>query len=435
MRTAVRQGQTVSQRCLLNTDWVGMTIRVDTEIKDAPTGYQWRVYENGTNVWKSRRILYTERGDKVCTLLTDPKSRIIDPHAGLLEIENEWLYHGIGVRGIQDVLRKCMIYTVRGFSRLDLCVDFEPTAGQLETIDGLADGSRYVQGKRCGSGFWSINRGEWLPERYVGVRIPHCISWGHKTSDVKWKCYYKSKELRDAAGGLGWDKPYIVDQWREAGFDVNNVWRLEVSLHRCNNLLHDGRRLSQDEWGQYTVALFRDLYSSRFVVRENAGHKDKSNDKVVEFLPIEGHGLVRCRTYEGEDSHNGRIGLLRQLVKSLDVEEVLLDGATREGVLSHIRDIIRRDGLQNYFKGMVGEYYEEYCEYVRQQAQATEACPGRYDFVREDKAGADLKPNARFDERKEQHKPVEVVLPDTIVNYSRKQDDKWNNQLRLGLGE
>lgn len=423
------------RKCLLNTDWVGLTLHIDTWPKSAPDGYQWRVYENGTNVWKSRRILFTDRGDKVCTLLSEPKSRLIDPRAALLEIANEWLYHGIGVRGIEDVLRKCMIYTVRGFSRLDLAVDFVPGAEQLEVINQLADGRMYVKGKRCGSGFWSVGHDGWLPEMYKGVRIPHCISWGHKTSDVKWKCYYKSKELRDAAGGLGWDKPYIVDQWREAGFEVDNVWRLEVSMKKCNALLHDGRQLSQDEWGGYTVDLFRDLYTSRFEVRRNEGHKDRSNDAEVEFLPISGLGRIRCRTYDGDGQHNGRIALLRQLVKSLDTEEVLLDCQTREDVLTHLGKIIRRDGLQNYFRGMVGEYFEEYAECIRQNAGDQQARTARYDILRESDSGKGILPNTGFDERRERHKSAEVVLPDTITNWKQKQDNQWNSQLKLEYDE
>lgn len=435
MYQEIRHRQEVTQRCLLNTDWVGLTLYIDTQPKDAPKGYQWRVYENGTNVWKSRRVLYTDRGDKVCTLLSEPKSPQIPPQSALLEIGNEWLYHGIGVRGIEDVLRKCMLYTVRGFSRLDLAVDFVPTKRQYHVIKQIAKGRYRVQGKGTMVPWWAKIRGDWVPEQYRGELLPYDISWGHKTSDIKWKCYYKSKELRDAAGGMGWDKPYIVDQWREAGFEINNVWRLEVSMKKCNALLHDGRQISQDEWGNYTVALFRDLYTSRFVVRANEGHRDKSNDRFVEFLPISGLGRIRCRTYDGERQHNGRIALLRQLVKSLDCEEVLLDAQTREGVLEHMRQIIRRDGLSNYFRVMVGEYFEEYTEYIRQQAGGLQACRGRYDILRESDSGKGLLPNTGFDERREFRQSVEVVLPDTIVNYKRKNENQWNNQWNLEFGE
>lgn len=428
MPQPMRARDAETQRCLLNTDWMGLSLRIDTPVKKAPRGYMWREYANGTNVWQMRRILYTERGDKVCTLLSEPKSRIINPHAGLLEIENEWLYHGIGVRGIEDVLRECMIYKVTGMSRMDLAVDFVPTESQYETICALSDGSAYVQGKRCGSGFWSVSRDGWLPRQYAGQRIPHCISWGHKTSDVKWKCYYKSKELKDAVGGLGWDKPYIVDQWREAGFDVTNVWRLEVSIHNCNSVMYNGKPLTQDVWGNATVALMRDFYTSRFVVRKNQGHKDRSNDDIVEFLPIEGHGLVRCRTYDGEREHHGRITLLRKLVQSLDDEQVLLDGESREGVFEHISAIIRRDGLQNYFRGMVGDYFEVWRDKVREEAGVTETVPGKYNILREKHVGLGMRQNAGFDDVMEEHEPAEVKLPDVVTNWRklRKNDEIYN---------
>ena len=379
----------------------------------------WREYENGTNVWRMRRILYTDRGDKVCTLLSEPKSRIIDHRAALLEIENEWLYHGIGVRGIEDILRNCCMYSVRGMSRLDLAVDFVPTKRQYHVIKQIAKGRYRVQGKGTMVPWWGMMRGDWVPEQYKGELLPYTISWGHKTSDIKWKCYYKSKELRDAAGGLGWDKPYIVDQWREAGFDENNVWRLEVSIHNCNSIMFDGKILTQDCWGNNTVALMREFYTSRFVVRANEGHKDKSNDRVVEFLPISGHHLVKCRTYDGDREHHGRITLMRKLVQSLDDEQVLLDTESREGVFEHIEKIIRRDGLANYFKGMVGDYFEVWRDQVRAEAAGEQTASGKYDILRESQSGVGMRPNSAFDEHVEHHDPVEIVLPDTITNWKK----------------
>lgn len=417
------------QKCLLNTDWMGLSLYLDTPLKEPPHGYLWRTYENGTNVWKMRRILYTDRGDKVLTLLSDPKSSLIDPRAALLEIENEWLYHGIGVRGILQLLRRMCIFSVRGMSRMDLAIDFVPSPEQFAIIDALGRNELRVQGRSNWVPWWSVNHSEWMPAQYRGRPIPHQISWGHKTTDVKWKVYYKSKDLKDAAHGMGWDKPYIVDQWREAGFDEYNVWRLEVSIKNCNSLVWNGNKLTLDVWGNNTVAIARDLYTSRFVVRRNQGHKDKSNDDIVDFLPIKGLNLIRCATYEGERVHNGRVALLRQLVKALDDEQVLIDAPSREGVLNHIADIIRRDNLSNYFKGMVGEYFDVWADYIRQQADAATPSDGRYDILLEHDAGRGIVPNAGFNDRTEVHTPVEIVLPDSIKNYKREQNNI--NQLQL----
>jgi len=419
------------QKCLLNTDWMGLSLIIDSEIKGAPKGHQWREYENGTNVWKTRRVLYSDRGDKVCTLLSNPKSRLIDKRCALLEIENEWLYHGIGVRGIEQMLTDVCLFNVRGMSRMDLAVDFVPTADQVEVIERLAKNEYRVQGKCNMVPWWTTMKGAWVPKQYAGRFMPYDVSWGHKTSDVKWKVYYKSKELKDAAGGIGWDKPYIVDQWREAGFDITNVWRLEVSIKNCNGIMYNGHKLTQDVWGNHTVALMRDLYSSRFVVRKNEGHKDKKNDTIVDFLPIEGSGLVRCRTYDGEREHHGRIALLRMLVQSLDDDQVLLDEESREGVFEHIRAIIRRDALQNYFKGMVGDYFEVWRDKVREDAGVTPTSGGRYDILREHYAGVGMSPNMDFEDKKETHTPAQVKLPENVSNWRDFLNDDNNNNPKL----
>lgn len=385
-----------SQDLLFNTDWMGLSLTLDDDLsKTDIAGHVWRRYENGTNVWQSRNVLYTDRGDKVCTLLSRPKSKLINPNAALLEIENEWLYHGLGVEGIVEMLQDACPFYINGMSRCDLCIDFVPTTDQWKTINGLACGDVYVSGKRNGSGFWSVNSDDYLREELKGKRIPHCISWGHKTSGVRWKLYYKTKELKDAVGGRGWDKPYIVDQWRCAGFDELNVWRLEVAMHNCNTLEHEGGKITYPLWKTDASSILTSMYMSRFLCRKNQGHKDKSNDDEVRFLPIDTIKRVRCRKYEGMTQHNGRITLLRHLVQSLDDEQVLLDDESREDVLWHIGEIIRRDGLQNYFRSMVSQPYEEYIEDVRCRAASTEGYSGRYDLV--DKIVTDVKPNTNFD--------------------------------------
>lgn len=375
------------QPILLNNDWLAESITLSGEERKPPRGYKWVEYD-GTNVWLRRRCLFNEYGDKVFTLLDKPKSSIIRPDAGLLEIANEWLYHGIGVRGVEKLLRYCVEYKCIGLSRVDLAMDFEPNVVQQGVIMGLSQGKMYVSGKRSGSGFWSTNNDEWMPECWRGKAIPHCQSWGHKTTSVKWKLYYKSKELRDAGGGW-FDKPYIVDQWREAKLDINNVWRLEVSIHNANQLLFDGVPVSRDVWYKNTVALAQSLYTQRFMVRENNGHRDKTNDKVVLFLPVRNITPIRCKPAEGESQRNGRISLLRGLVNSLSCESVANDEKTVKGVVEHVNSIVQRDGLQYYFHGMVGETVEEWAERVTAGAKG--------EVYEMNIKNTDIKPNTTFE--------------------------------------
>lgn len=352
-----------TQEILTFIDWLGLSVRLQSE-PIALDGYQWREY-TPTNVWGKRRVLYTGDGDRVLTLLSEPRSRIIASNAGLLEIENEWLYHGLGPEGVLSVLLRSCFFEVLGISRLDMCADFVPTKPQSEIIEGLASGKYYVGGKRNGSGFWSTNYNERLNSQWTGRRIPHCTSWGHKTSSIKWKLYYKTKELLDDAGGTFFSKPYIIDHWRMHDFDVSNVWRLEVSMHHLNDYQLYGQPITLDYLAHHRLDLFLSMYDSRFNVKLNQNHRDKTNDAQVEFLPIHTSGNYVSRApAKTLAEHSGRITLLRHLVSSLDDEHVLLDRPTRMGVFDHIRQVVRRDRLDNYFHAMTGQWLEEWIESV-----------------------------------------------------------------------
>lgn len=376
----------------LSTDWLAITIRLGGDIERTPAHHKWVTFTGGTKVWKKRRILYNEYSEKVLTLLSCPKSSLIDPGLALVEIANEWLYHGLGVHQCLIKLKYCVYYEIVSLSRLDLCVDFVPNDRMREQIMQLADGRLEVAKKGNGSGFWSYNNEDWVPPVWKGVRCPHSTSWGHKESDVKWKLYYKSKELRDAGGGH-FDKPYIVDLWRECGLDVNAVWRLEVSVKHCNKLIYKGLPLSIKAWREDTLDLFRSLYNSRFVIYEGHNRANRRSAEAVPFLPVgEGDG-IRCRQYNGERVSSARISLLRRLVNSLDEEEVLLDAPTREDVLSTIDGIIRRDNLKRYFEGMVSTNYDEWVETRREMGGSDRVLIERgNEYI-----AAGLKPNEAFD--------------------------------------
>lgn len=341
------------QKILCFIDWLGVTVRITDDPRPIP-GFVWKEY-SATNVWAKRRVLWTEEGDRVCTLLSSPRSSTINAHAGLLEIENEWLYHGGGPDAIMATLLKSVFFEVLGISRLDLAMDFVPTAVQSDIIMGLSEGRYYIGGKRNGSGFWSTNTSEHLHADWRNKKIPHSQSWGHKTSAIKWKLYYKTKELWEAGGWKFAHKPYIIDQWRLNGMQENNVWRLEVSLKHLNDYSIYGRRIGLDVLRENREDLMREFYTSRFCVKVNEGHADKTNDKKIDFLPVDGigKGIKRMEPMKLAE-HSGRITLLRHLVSSLDDEHVLLDSTTRGDVFEHIRKVVKRDNLENYFKAMTG---------------------------------------------------------------------------------
>lgn len=406
---------TTGQKILCSCDWLGLSLRLSGEVKPIE-GYIWREY-SATNVWNKRRILYTEDGDKVLTLLNEPRSAIIAKNAALLEIENEWLYHGGGYWRILDTLRSSVFFEVIGISRLDLCVDFVPTKSQAATIDKLYNGTYYVVGKRNGSNFWSRNKNPKLQADWLNREIPHNQSWGHKTSAIKWKLYYKSKELLDAMGGKFYDKPYIVDMWRINGLDTSNVWRLEVSLKHLNDYSIYGHPITLDWLDNNQLELFCQMYNQRFQIRKNQGHLDRSNDDEVEFIPIP----KIMRTFQRNDpkskrQHNGRITLLRHLVQSLDDEQVLFDSVSRSAVFDHIASILNRDNLHNYFFAITGQWFDEWVATKDEQAAGTQVLD-----IPRPQVNTDILPNENAD----------VYNPDTEKRYWESMAAKVKRDLNL----
>ena len=381
----------MEQELLLSIDWLGLTLRT-TSTPLPIAGHQWREY-SATNVWAKRRVLWSDEGDRVCTLLSEPRSSTIKSNMALLEIDNEWLYHGTGTEEILSKLATSFFFEVVGISRLDLAVDFCPTEEQAEIMRSLSSGDAYVQGKQNGSTFWSVNTNEKLHPMWLGKPISHQLSWGHKTSSIRWKLYYKTKELLDAGGGQFMDKPYIVDQWRARDMDISNVWRLEVSMHHLNDYNLYGQRIDLDVLKYQRASIFMSLFNSRFKVRKNEKHKDRTNDTLIDFLPIENlKSYFKKAPAKTMREHHGRITLLRHLAASLEDEHVYLDRQSREAVLDHMSKVIQRDHLQNYFYVMVGKWFEEYAADVREYASCTsneEKTPLR-------PQGA-MKPNLDFD--------------------------------------
>lgn len=385
------QPYSTKNQLLQSTDWMSVSILIDDELpKSAPPGHAWQVYDHGTPVWQYRACLFNEYGEKVLTLLAKPKqTTFLQPRAALVEVANEWLYRGGGVSSVLDKLHWCCPFSVVGLSRLDLCMDFVPSPQQAKIIKGLSRKEYYVSGKRNKSEFCSAPTESWVPTEWRGW-CPHQQSWGHKTTQVKWKLYYKSKELRDSGGGW-FDKPYIVDGWRHYGLDENNVWRLEVSMTDCNSLLKEGVTVNYKTWAADEMGIFTAMYASRFVVRKNEGHKDKTNDTIVKFLPIDTSSRVRCKKYESESGRSARLGLLRSLIKYGEQEDVFMDVRASRALTEHVEKIVNNDNLERYFESAVGMSLGQWTKLMVERRE------GKVLLDRQLTSNTDINPNKNFD--------------------------------------
>ena len=374
----------IDQSVVANVDWLALTVRfegvVDWERVSAPKSHRFRVL-GGTAVWCKRILLVNDTADKVATILTEPRNeRMFAANIGLVEVANEWLYHGAGWEKILWLLQTVIPFEVIGISRLDLCADFTPTMMQQDIIMGLYESRYYVQGKRNGVNFWSTtpkvskyaddkkrrqSLASYLAPWTINKRIPHSQSWGHKTTEVRWKIYYKTRELVEVD-----DKPYIRDQWKAEGLDVKDVWRLEVSMKYPHRILLADRPITYKVFCEEWPSILRSMYQTRFTIRKDEGHADKTNDGIVDFLPALSNGgvSVRCRPALTKSERYGRITLLRRLLKSMEDEAVLLDDTAREGCLALIETIVERDELDTYFEAIEGKGLADYIEDVRVDA-------------------------------------------------------------------
>lgn len=351
----------------LSVDWFALTLCLTSIVRKAPAGHVWAKY-SPTNVWAGRWALFNDHGEKVFTLLFNPRSKIISPDRALLEVANEWLYHGLGITGCLRLLSEVVGFTVMGISRIDLAVDFTPDAHQVEVIKGLGYGTMYVAGKQNRVPWFQSITDKWYPADWLG-ETPYDQTWGHKTTDVRWKLYYKTKELRDGAGGSGYDKPYIVDLWREVGLDERNAWRLEVSIHNANQFRYMGEKLGFYEFMHSTPDIYKALYTDRFIIRRRQEHKDRSNDEKVEFLDIGRlHGAFRKVRSETLAEHHGSLTLLRHLIADAQTEEVMMNETVRESVIATIGSIVENDGVAKYFSVVTGMDFSSWVEWLRCKA-------------------------------------------------------------------
>lgn len=342
---------------IINVDWLAFSVRLcetSTERDNhafsfhSPTGYRLVEFA-GTNIYKRRIILYHESGRKVLTMLCEPHSRVIDRLAMLVEVANEYLYTGFAQ--MLDLINEVHPCTFLCLSRFDICCDFVATPDRLQLIKQLSENQAYVQGKRDGVSFHAYTA------EITGIeRVNRQQSWGSKNSNIKWKVYNKSLEIFEVGknGERTCNKPYIADEWRRAGWDVLNVWRIEVSLSPAAKFQFYGKRLS---WkiainGFDVTDLFVSLYMTRFVVRLNQGHRDKSNDKRVHLLADLGQ-VQRVTQYVNPNPSELPIveyaASLNAAMLQLSKYEVLINETMRELWIDTAVKCVKIGHLERYF--------------------------------------------------------------------------------------
>lgn len=362
-------GEPPATMAIVNVDWLSFSVKLieSFEEKDKhefvfnslPRSY--KVVElTGTNIYARRLIVYNYKGAKMLTLLCKPYSRAIPYDSALVEVANEWLYNGF--TWVMDMLTELHPCYFLCLSRLDICADFPINYQRMALIRKLAANRAYVQGKRDGSAFFSYSM-----ERSGCERVPRCLSWGSKNSNIKWKVYNKSNEIFefDSKGGKICHKPYIVNQWETQGWDVSQVWRCEVSICPMYKFqFHDKRLGWNDVINGFTIEdLFVSLYMSRFVVRLNQGHSDRSNDTRVHLLANFGQ-VDRVRQWVNPNPEQPEVveyaACLNSAMRQIEKPEVQVNPAMLDLWKNTALECVRLGHLERYFLNLYGVPVEKY---------------------------------------------------------------------------
>ena len=187
------------------------------------------VQDYGTRQFSVLTHVYWGR-ERFAILAAFPRMANMDPECFQLKVENMWLYKDDCYRMLAYVLGTLHL-EVRHISRLDLCADFNSFHGDLHPIEFIR---RFMAGeiKHKGRSHGRVYfRQEAAPAGVTAkcgdVLNFNALEFGKHSSDARVYLYNKSLELSEEK-----QKPWIQDCWRAAGLNVDDVWRLEISMNR-----------------------------------------------------------------------------------------------------------------------------------------------------------------------------------------------------------
>jgi len=347
----------------VNCDWLQFSVHTAQTPPEilCPDGYRLEVCQ-GNNIFENRAIVYDQRGAKFLTILWSPYSKVLPSNLMTCQVSNEYLYlpAGMGFKWAWQVLSEMVECSFNAIGRVDICIDWEGTNERTEFLKHLNSGHYYAQRKSVGSAWWHEINANGLSKKQI-----HCLTWGSQKSEIKVKIYHKSREQGILNGGEP-EKPWIVEEWKQAGMNVQNVWRLEFSLCGAGQLRYKGEpiRLENVADPGWLLSVLCECYEARFVTRINQGRREghKNNDKRVYLfeLPKTAKGLKWAELKGKDYDLPAAITLLRSMMRQIDNPVVLCHRPTFETYATAILDIVRDHHLDGYFLRTYEKAAEDY---------------------------------------------------------------------------
>lgn len=194
-----------------------------------------------------------------------PRSSVVDPMGVSVKVSNRALYTAEWAFYLHDIL-DTFGWEFRNISRLDLCYDCNRFRGGMlpsQLIQGYLNPHTFVQDREMtkliverpvvGVRSYAVKHPVFIRKgsnRFCceGVKAGHetifeYLRFGSHKSAVCAYIYNKSQEMRAVK-----EKPYIVAMWETVGLDVDNVWRVEISISSSGTWLRSkGEGCEEDE--------------------------------------------------------------------------------------------------------------------------------------------------------------------------------------------
>ena len=372
------------ERYTCNLDWLQysvLTTELDPEII-CPDGLRLEICQ-GNNIFEHRALVYDGRGAKYLTLLWKPYSSVLPPNLMTVQVSNEFLYMGgMGIKWSFDDVQKIVSCSFNAVGRFDVCLDYEGDEKRNEFLRHINSNHIYVQRKSEGSSWWHSLDNELGHKKQI-----HCLSWGSKSSEIKVKIYHKSREQGLTTENAQPEKPWIVEEWKAAGMDIHNVWRLEFSFCGAGQLRYKGKPVTLDNIAdeRWLLSVLLECYENRFVTRMNQGkrygHHNEDERVYMLNLPTSTEKLTWAEPKLGNHEIPASITLLRSMMRQIDNPVIMCHRPTFETYATAIMQIVNDHKLQGYFlrtwQTEAEQYFNELWQNVGSGLKHTTPSPAR----------------------------------------------------------